>query len=95
MAVMVSNLLLSNKGEDKSELVKSALTPFIVLATLHPFLDSNYCRGGAHHPMVDGGKKTSNLNESALSILKKRYARGEIDQDTFEQMKRGIEGDIS
>ena len=30
--------------------------------------------------------------ESPLDILKKRYARGEIDGETFEKMKRDIEG---
>ena len=30
--------------------------------------------------------------ESPLDILKKRYARGEIDRETFERMKRDLEG---
>ena len=37
-------------------------------------------------------KDGSEINEkTALDILKKRYARGEIDQETFEQMKKDIE----
>ncbi|MFQ5487681.1 MAG: SHOCT domain-containing protein [Gammaproteobacteria bacterium] len=31
-------------------------------------------------------------SESPLDILKQRYARGEIDQETFERMKRLLEG---
>lgn len=30
--------------------------------------------------------------ESAVDILEKRYARGEIDRETFERMRRDIEG---
>ena len=31
------------------------------------------------------------VQESPLDILKKRYARGEIDRDTFQRMKKEIE----
>lgn len=31
--------------------------------------------------------------ESSLDILKRRYASGEIDRDTFEQMKKDIQRD--
>jgi putative membrane protein len=41
--------------------------------------------------LVERNRKGSSPTESALDVLKKRYARGEIDQDTFEQMKRNID----
>ena len=35
-------------------------------------------------------QKSGSNNENALDILKKRYAKGEISQDEFEQMKKKI-----
>lgn len=38
------------------------------------------------------GQGETSPPESPLDILKKRYARGVIDRETFEKMKRDIEG---
>lgn len=41
--------------------------------------------------LIDQGKlKGRQTEESALDILKKRYARGEIDREQFENMKREL-----
>jgi putative membrane protein len=37
-----------------------------------------------------GTTKTARVEESALDILKKRYAHGEIDKEEFEQKKKDI-----
>jgi len=40
-----------------------------------------------------GSQASAPPTDSAIEILKKRYARGEIDRETFERMKRDISGD--
>ena len=41
--------------------------------------------------LIDQGKpKGRPTEESALDILKKRYARGEIDREQFENIKREL-----
>jgi putative membrane protein len=38
------------------------------------------------------GQQPSPAEHSALEILRQRYARGEIDQTTFEQMRERLQG---
>jgi len=38
-------------------------------------------------------ERNQETEKSPLEILNKRYASGEIDRDTFEQMKKDIQGD--
>ena len=34
---------------------------------------------------------SSSKQDAALGLLRKRYARGEIDKETYERMKRDLE----
>ena len=40
--------------------------------------------------LLAGGTKSNTNNESALDILKKRYAKGEISKEEFEARKKDI-----
>ena len=40
---------------------------------------------------VFSGRRPSSHTESALEILQKRYARGEIDKDRFDAMRRELQ----
>ncbi|UCD36014.1 MAG: SHOCT domain-containing protein [Nitrospiraceae bacterium] len=40
--------------------------------------------------MIAGGAHKTEKPETAMDVLKKRYARGEIDREEFEQKKKDL-----
>jgi putative membrane protein len=40
--------------------------------------------------VTERGNRNQESGESAVEILKKRYARGEIDKEQFDQMRRDL-----
>ena len=62
------------------------LMPVVILTVLIIALYLIFGRGARLPWEPPGGREA----ESALDILKKRYARGEITKEEFEQMKKDI-----
>ncbi|RKY93219.1 MAG: SHOCT domain-containing protein [Ignavibacteriae bacterium] len=64
-----------------------------VICMIAMFFFMMFRRGGFRPPWgqnSDRHQSESKDSESAIDILKKRYARGEITKDEFDQMKKDL-----
>ena len=68
------------------------LFPIIMITVFFIALYLIFGRGGFRVPWQDYGSYGENREpETALEILKKRYAKGEITREEFEQMKNDLQ----
>jgi len=65
----------------------------VVLLMIKVLFGNNSCTESAESDTGCGSCQHSSDSElDALDILKKRFASGDIDEETFEKMKRTLEG---
>jgi putative membrane protein len=67
------------------------LFPMIMFGAMIIFFYLFFRRGGCRPPWWNSGEhQREDGTDTALEILKKRYAKGKITKDEFEQMKKVI-----
>ena len=69
--------------------------PIIMCIIMMVFVFFVFGRGGFRPPWMQGSDRNprrSTGTETPLELLKKRYARGEITREEFEEMKRDLAG---
>lgn len=71
------------------------IIPMIICIFMMIFAFKFFSKGGFRPPRMHGFNEDSSKStelESPLDLLKKRYAKGEISREDFEQMKKDLEG---
>jgi putative membrane protein len=96
LAEFLKSESLTEKGEEKMNFMSGMtwiIFPIIGIICMAIFMFMMFNRGGGFMSRQDGPRFRSDRDEiteseTPLSILKKRYAKGEISKEEYEEMKR-------
>lgn len=70
------------------------IMPLVMVVVLVIMLYFFFGRGGFRPPWWNDSDRLSRhpkVSETAIEVLKKRYAKGEISREEFEQMKKDLQ----